>query len=66
LTFADAAEQIRDGDCGRSRVSTDDRGKFAAKGYTRRTRTGAADPNATINTRGTNDGKVRIEDRPSA
>jgi hypothetical protein len=30
LTFAEAGEQIRVGDCGRSRVPADDRGKFAA------------------------------------
>jgi hypothetical protein len=31
LTFAEAVEQIRVGDCGRSRLPTDDRDKFAAE-----------------------------------
>jgi hypothetical protein len=31
LTFAEAVEQIRVGDSGRSRVPTDDRDKFAAE-----------------------------------
>jgi hypothetical protein len=44
LTFAEAVEQITVGDCGRSRLPTDDGDKFAAerlhpKGATRRCRT---------------------------
>jgi len=32
LTFADIVEEIRFGDCGRSRVATDDRGEIACEG----------------------------------
>jgi hypothetical protein len=31
LTFAEAVEQVRVGDCGRSRLPIDDRDKFAAE-----------------------------------